>query len=307
MKDFLLNISSFGGHNRFLEEKKIYDQHANHLSSRSSKHERIKKELNEKINFLVDEKIKAIETVSKIKNITESISIKDRLFIEDKLESKDYTLNDIEKSLSISNELINIGKSSFTGVAVSGLSVSAAWSSATVLATASTGTAISTLSGAAATNATLAWFGGGSLSAGGLGMAGGTMVLGGLVIIPAVIIAGLVQYKSSQTKIIQIKEDVIKVIKATEDVEKNLTAFTAIDERFNEYELSLNKSVEVFDNTYIKTYKYIYRYGRISKFYKKIRKILFGIPLFNQLEVEEIAFLGKCTADIVKIIDTKII
>ena len=42
---------------------------------------------------------------------------------------------------------------------------------------ASTGTLISTLSGAAASNATLAWLGGGSLAAGGGGIAAGTMVL----------------------------------------------------------------------------------------------------------------------------------
>ena len=46
------------------------------------------------------------------------------------------------------------------------------------LGTASTGTAISTLSGAAATKATLAWLGGGTLAAGGLGVAGGAVVLG---------------------------------------------------------------------------------------------------------------------------------
>lgn len=59
-----------------------------------------------------------------------------------------------------------------------------------MLATASTGTAISSLSGVAATNATLAWFGGGSLAAGGLGMAGGTMILGGIVAGPVLAVAG---------------------------------------------------------------------------------------------------------------------
>lgn len=59
-----------------------------------------------------------------------------------------------------------------------------------LLATASTGTAISSLAGAAATNATLAWFGGGALAAGGLGMAGGTAVLGGLVAGPALAVGG---------------------------------------------------------------------------------------------------------------------
>lgn len=58
--------------------------------------------------------------------------------------------------------------------------------------TASTGAAISGLSGAAAWNATLAWFGGGSLAAGGGGMALGTMVLGGIAVAPALMIGGFV-------------------------------------------------------------------------------------------------------------------
>jgi hypothetical protein len=56
-----------------------------------------------------------------------------------------------------------------------------------IIGTASTGTAIGSLSGVAATNATLAWLGGGSLSAGGLGMAGGAAVLGGVAALPALV------------------------------------------------------------------------------------------------------------------------
>lgn len=48
---------------------------------------------------------------------------------------------------------------------------------ATTFGTASTGTAISALSGAAATNAALAWLGGGALAAGGGGMAAGQALL----------------------------------------------------------------------------------------------------------------------------------
>lgn len=68
------------------------------------------------------------------------------------------------------------------------------------LATASTGTAIGSLSGAAATNATLAWLGGGSLASGGLGMAGGTMVLGGMVAGPALAVAGFVLASAAEKK-----------------------------------------------------------------------------------------------------------
>lgn len=65
-----------------------------------------------------------------------------------------------------------------------------AYNGTMLLAAASTGTAISSLSGVAATNATLAWLGGGSLATGGLGMAGGTMILGGIVAGPALAIFG---------------------------------------------------------------------------------------------------------------------
>lgn len=68
------------------------------------------------------------------------------------------------------------------------------------LATASTGTAIGGLSGVAATNATLAWFGGGSLAAGGLGMAGGMAVLGGVVAGPAIAIGALAMAHVAEEK-----------------------------------------------------------------------------------------------------------
>lgn len=61
-----------------------------------------------------------------------------------------------------------------------------------LLVTATTGTALSSLAGVAATNATLAWLGGGALAAGGFGMAGGMVVLGGIVAGPALAIGGAI-------------------------------------------------------------------------------------------------------------------
>ena len=75
-------------------------------------------------------------------------------------------------------ELQNMASSLAGGVAggamIGAVTAFGAYGAAGALATASTGTAIASLSGAAATNATLAFFGGGSLAAGGLGIAGGT-------------------------------------------------------------------------------------------------------------------------------------
>lgn len=77
----------------------------------------------------------------------------------------------------------------------------ATYGGATMFASASTGTAIATLGGAAATNATLAWFGGGALAAGGFGMAGGMVVLGGIVAGPVLAVGGVVLAAKARTNL----------------------------------------------------------------------------------------------------------
>ena len=69
----------------------------------------------------------------------------------------------------------------------------------TAVGTASTGTALSALSGAAYVNATLAALGGGSIAAGGLGMAGGLAVLGTTVAAPAAAVIGYFFDKNIKT------------------------------------------------------------------------------------------------------------
>ena len=90
---------------------------------------------------------------------------------------------------SLAAEVVGGGTAAIGTGALVGM---ASYGGATMLATASTGTAIASLSGVVATNATLAWFGGGSLAAGGMGMAGGMAVLGGIVAAPVLAVGGLV-------------------------------------------------------------------------------------------------------------------
>jgi hypothetical protein len=73
----------------------------------------------------------------------------------------------------------------------------AGWVVVAALGTASTGTAIGGLSGAAAFNATLAWFGGGAIVAGGAGMAGGAGILALIVMAPVALLAGYFTYRSA--------------------------------------------------------------------------------------------------------------
>ena len=76
------------------------------------------------------------------------------------------------------------GMATYTGM----MAAAAAWG------TASTGTAISSLSGAAAYNASMAMYGGGTLAAGGGGTATGVIVVGGAVVFVAVAATAAVMY-----------------------------------------------------------------------------------------------------------------
>lgn len=81
----------------------------------------------------------------------------------------------------------------------------------TMFATASTGTAISALSGAAASNAAFAALGGGALAAGGFGIAGGMAVLGGAVAAPALLVGGFIFSAKSEKSLEQAKENQAKL------------------------------------------------------------------------------------------------
>ena len=127
-----------------------------------------------------------LESFTKIKNVdfleSEGLSELNRLHI-DKSE-----FVELKSMVNFANSLAGGVVTGTTGGAVVAFG---AYGAAQALACASTGTAISALSGAAATNATLAFFGGGSLATGGLGIAGGAVVLGGLVAGPALLVLGL--------------------------------------------------------------------------------------------------------------------
>ncbi|QQW65495.1 glycine zipper family protein [Helicobacter pylori] len=92
------------------------------------------------------------------------------------------------------------------GSAIGGvLAAYGAYTGVGLFASASTGTAIAGLRGVAATNATLAWLGGGALSVGGLGVVGGMAVLGGLVAGPALAILGAVSAGEMEEKLEKAK------------------------------------------------------------------------------------------------------
>ncbi|BDA80179.1 hypothetical protein LPTSP3_g31090 [Leptospira kobayashii] len=300
-KDNALNILTMGAYGKI---KAALDQYSNVLDKFNilkKKHDKRKAEINEALMDLIESKKKAILELKKINKITKLLNIKQRQEIEYSFSSNDYSFKQIEGSIT-AGELALIS----TKGLVSGISTAlGTWALVGNFGVASTGTAIGSLSGIAATNAILAWFGGGSIAAGGGGMLIGSFVVGGIIAVPTIAITGIFQHLSANKKIIKIKESELQVIKNIKDIKKNLINFNNIEHRSKEINDSLIKSLEGFQLIYTEAYKKIYKYGFFSKVFKKIKSIFTG-RYFNKSDLAEIQILGKATSDVLKIVDTKI-
>lgn len=122
-----------------------------------------------------------------------------------------------------------------------------AYGSVGMFASASTGTAIASLSGVAAKNATLAWLGGGALSAGGLGMAGGTAVLGGLVAGPAIAVTGLVMASKAEEALTNARAYESKVDQAIAQINSMKLVLKGLQANAKEMETVLRKLTTAFE------------------------------------------------------------
>ena len=98
-------------------------------------------------------------------------------------------------------------------------------------ASAGTGAAIAGLSGAAATNATLAWLGGGALTAGGLGVAGGMWVLGGMVAAPMLLVLGFMSSAKAKENLANARSNLANAKEAKSQADVIVAACDGISER----------------------------------------------------------------------------
>lgn len=137
--------------------------------------------------------------LQRYEDIIDKLNIKNNVDLQDVVgkETLDGLANIQQSIISLETTLGGFASGALAG-AITGFGM---YGGAGLFASASTGTAIASLSGVAATNATLAWFGGGSLAAGGLGIAGGTVVLGGIVAAPVIaVVASVFAAKAEEKK-----------------------------------------------------------------------------------------------------------
>ena len=174
------------------------------------------------------------------------------------MESIDMGASDALRSLAVGGGFATVGLMG-TPVAVT--------AAVTAVASASTGTAISALSGAAAHNAVLAWLGGGAISAGGGGMAAGTVVLGAITATAtvglAVVAVGTLASRFYSKKNTEAEAYLAEVKLWAEQMQANWVVLAGVKKRINElYEVTidlaerckceldkLERIIPVFDNS----------------------------------------------------------
>ena len=174
-----------------------------------------------------------VTTFEELKNVQleESIGLEEL----NKFKLDNQSINDLKE---MSEYVSSILGGTVTGALGGALAGFGAYSAAMTFGAASTGTAIGTLSGAAATNATLAFLGGGALgtSAFALGMAGGTMVLGGLVAGPALAIMGFIIGAKASENLDKAKSNYAESNKIAEELQTAFVLCNGIRRRSNMFE-----------------------------------------------------------------------
>ncbi len=223
--------------------KKIYDEAQSELNEKRINTNTKLEELGAlKLKIYKNSLQDFVDIYSKIENV----EMKNNLDLGLKIADSDFkNILEIKNDILKITELAGATTAALGGGALAGLG---AFGGAGLLATASTGTAIGTLSGVAATNATLAWFGGGSLAAGGLGMAGGMAVLGGIVAGPILAIAGGIFAAKAETAKHESYANLDKAKAYAEEMKTAQVIVEEIKQRVEEF-ITILKSLEsIFEN-----------------------------------------------------------
>lgn len=205
--------------------------------------EKLRKNLNDGLENLGRIRITALHNtigrfISCLKRLNQSAKAKEYEFLNEvdidpghikEMEQLDMEAGDALKVLAVG------GSFAAVGVAATPAAVTLA---VTSMCAASTGTAISTLSGVAAHNAVLAWLGGGAVASGGGGMATGAMVMGaltgGVAIGAAVISIGSLTSAFYSRKLTETTKYLAAVEEWSAEVRKSWVALEAMHKRIEE-------------------------------------------------------------------------
>lgn len=185
---------------------------------------------------LYRERTRAVDMIMHIEDLVNSIANRPKDFDTEIAEIKtsresfvgacEFARQELEAAKKTA---LGAGAGVATGAAIVSVAPTVAMWVATTFGTASTGTAISALSGAAATNAALAWLGGGALAAGGGGMATGHAFLAlagpvGWGIAGVTLLSSIVLFSMNKLKLDKKKKEEIEAVKNNTQTARTVAA-----------------------------------------------------------------------------------
>lgn len=296
---FALDIFTIGGHGRLKEARFNYEKnyvvYAQHFNNTVDLQASINNKLNEvgaMTYSILLELEKSRKLLSQPAQGSMSCAIAPKF---NSVSSKIYQLREIADQQS------HTGMALIQGTTVGGLAAVGSWTLVSMFGSASTGTAIASLSGVAAHNSILAWFGGGALAAGGGGMAAGTITLGAIVALPIVLFSSYKTHSSANDlniKIDKIKNDIPNLVRSSSDLAE---ANKLINQKLNILKVQHEKISEVNKQVY----NLIYPNGVVSKARRSINK-LFKQDFYTKAEAEGIDKLLTAIYDVNNLFDNNI-
>lgn len=190
------------------------------------KFEKRNTETTELMDGLGEQELKILNSFERFSNLIEKIQGRPefKAYDKDGIKLPEYEAEELKKVSAGAGVLLGGLGGAAVGTAGGFAAAGVTTSAIMVLGTASTGTAISTLSGVAATNATLAALGGGSLAAGGGGMALGSMVLGGATLGIGLLVGGMI-FNMTGSKLSDKADEAYSQAKKTEKEVNKIVAY----------------------------------------------------------------------------------
>lgn len=304
MMGFLKNILTFGASGRVEKKLEEFEDLRLEYEMVYARMEKQRVATNSTLEQVIRVKTSAVETLKQINRISKNLKGKDReiLFQQVGGDLVDVRFDRIEETISAAETAMNLTKGVSAGVGTA----LGAWALVSTLGTASTGAAIGSLSGVAATNATLAWFGGGALAAGGGGMAAGTAVLGGIVVLPALVLTGIFSHLKANKQIQEIERKMLDILETLDQIHGNLLQMELIEKRSQELIVAIEKYRQTFQHEIEIVCKQIYPIPFVSRIIKACKKYVLRRNYFSEQDLQHISYIGGIATEFAALIDTKV-
>lgn len=273
------NFVSLGGHSKLEAAGKAYEYARGRYQSAYAEAVSLKAQVDAQVSSLGKETKSAMGTLKKAHSLLSANKGYVRRLTGVSVNGVSISLPGLERA-RIALSGYSSGGALLGGAGLGSTAAAGSWALVSILGSASTGTAISTLSGAAAYNATVAWFGGGALAAGGAGMAGGALMLTGIAIVPMVAFAAW----TTRSKAKELDEARAKVDAATSELGETSRKLSALLPVVGGARRLLGESAQSLRSEEAVTRRILYPHGWLSRIWWAI-KSMFGRAVLTDTQV----------------------